>query len=342
MKVFFKDVDYFYWFFALLFLSAFYIFRVFARERKLKKWLGNRDPILRSSISDQNRNIKAGLRVFVLILLILALSRPQGIGEKIELANRGGSILLLVDISNSMLVEDIRPNRLSFIKKELSRLLDLSSGDQFALAFFANSSVLASPFTNDLSAVQSYLNDLSVDYLTNQGTNFERAFQLSADVFGKLKQKDSLVKALVIVSDGEDHSSQARKAIKSLVSQEGLRVFTLSVGTQKGGVIPIRDYKNNIKEYKKDIRGDLVISRLNPESLKSFAKWGKGSYYHLSYGSQAIEQLRKDLDLLKKTEFEKDKWVRKKEYYQWLLLLAFFLAVFELLLSDRRLNLKDD
>ena len=340
--MFFKETDYFYWFFALLFLSAFYVFRVFVRNKKIKKWLGKRNHFLRSSISDQNRNIKAILRVFVLSFLILALSRLQGIGEKMEHSSKGGSILLLVDISNSMLVEDIRPNRLSFVKKELSRLLNLSSGDQFALAFFANSSVLASPFTNDLSAVQSYLNDLSVDYLTNQGTNFERAFQLSADVFKKLKQKNSLVKALVIVSDGEDHSSKARKTIKSLVSQEGLRVFTLSVGTQKGGVIPIRDYKNNIKEYKKDIRGDLVISRLNPESLKNFAKWGKGSYYHLSYGNQAVEKLRKDLDLLKKTEFEKNQWVKKKEYYQWFLLLAFFIALFELLLSDRRLHLKDD
>ena len=141
---------------------------------------------------------------------------------------------------------------------------------------------------------------------------------------------------VVLASDGEDHSGKTKQLVKSLVTEEGLKVFFLSVGTQKGGVIPIRDYKDNIKEYKRDIKGDLVVSRLNPISLRNFAKWGKGSYYHLSYGSQAIEQLRRDLDTLKKSEFEKNKLVKKEEYYQWFLLVAFFLALFELLLSDRK------
>ena len=339
--MFFKNPDYFYWFFILAILTLLYVFRVLSRKKKLQKLLGQQSEFLRSSISDRKRSIKAGLQLLILILLVLALARPQGIGDKIDLPDRGTPILLLVDVSNSMLVEDIRPNRLNFIKKEIARLLELSSGDQMALAFFANTAILASPFTKDLSAVKSYLDDLSADYLSNQGTNFERAFQLSAQAFEKLKQKDSAVKTVVLVSDGEIHSSQARQAIKSLISEEELRVFTLSVGTQKGAVIPIRDYKGNIKEYKKDSRGQLVISRLNSESLKNFAKWGKGSYYHLSYGSQAIEKLRKDLDSLKKIELEESKLIKKKEYYQWFLLLAFLLALFELLLSDRKTILKE-
>ena len=339
--MFFKNLDYFYWFFILLFIAVLYVFRVLYRKKKITNLLGGQSNFLRSSISDKKRYIKTVLQIFVLVFLILTLARPQGIGEKIDLPQRGVPILLLVDVSNSMLVEDIRPNRLSFLKKELARLLEMSSGDQIALVFFANSSVLASPFTNDLSAVKSYLGDLSADYLTNQGTNFERAFQLSAQVFEKLKQKEASIKVVVLASDGEDHSSKTRKIIKSLVSQEGLRIFTLSIGTQEGGVIPIRDYQNNIKEYKKDSAGKLVISRLNPESLKNFAKWGKGSYYHLSYGSQAIEKLRKDLDTLKKSELEENKLVKKKEYYQWFLIMAFLLALLELLLSDRKQVVKD-
>ena len=316
-------------------------FRFISRKKRLKKWLGQQNERLRASISDKKRVIKTVLKLLVLAFLILALSRPQGIGEKVELSNKGSYILLLVDVSNSMLVEDIRPNRLSFLKQELSRLLKMSSGDQIALAFFANSAILASPFTNDLSAVKSYLDDLSADYLSNQGTNFNRAFQLGAKIFEKFEKEKSLMKIIVLASDGEDHSKEIRKTIKSLVSQQGLRVFTLSVGTKKGGVIPIRDYKGNIKEYKKDLAGNLVISRLNPESLKNFAKWGKGSYYHLSYGSQAIENLREDLSELKKTELEKNKLIKKKEYYQWFVLLAFLLALFELLLSNRKFNLKE-
>ncbi|MCY4321136.1 MAG: VWA domain-containing protein [Bdellovibrionaceae bacterium] len=340
--MFFKNTEYFYWFFILLILVLLYIFRVLYRNKKIKKWLGKQDNSLRFSISNRKRSIKIVLKFFVLIFVILALARPQGLGEKIELPNKGISILLLVDISNSMLVEDVLPSRLDFLKKELNRLLDLSSGDQVALAFFANSSVLASPFTNDLTAIKSYLNDLSVDYLSNQGTNFERAFQLSAQVFEGLKQKESALKVILLASDGEDHSAKTYNIIKSLVSEEELRIFTLSVGTQKGGIIPIRDYKNNIKEYKKDSSGKLVISRLQPESLKNFAKWGKGSYYHLSYGSQSIEKLKKDLDTLKKSEFEKNEFIQKKEYYQWFLLVAFFLALFELLLNDRKLSIREN
>ena len=340
--MFFKNPDYFYLFFILVILVVLYIFRFTSRTKKLKKWFGQQSESLRFSISDRKRNIKVVLKILVLFFLILALSRPQGIGEKIELSNKGSYILLLVDVSNSMLVEDVRPNRLSFLKQELSRLLQQSSGDYMALAFFANSSILASPFTNDLSAVKSYLDDLSADYLSNQGTNFKRAFQLAAKTFGRFKKEKALVKIIVLASDGENHSKEIRTTIKSLVSQEGLRVFTLSVGTQKGGVIPIRDYKGNIKEYKKDSSGNLVISRLNPESLKKFAEWGKGSYYHLSYGSQTIEKLRRDLSALKKSELEKNKLVKKKEYYQWFILMAFLLALVELLLSSRKFNLKEN
>ena len=189
----FKNPDNFYLFFVLLAVGLVYIFRSWLRKKKLKKWLSSNKSSFQLSISPAKRNIKIFLQTLVMFFLILALSRPQGVGEKIDLPGRGGYILLLVDISNSMLVEDIHPNRLDFVKKELSRFLDLSSGDQFALVFFANSSVLASPFTNDLSAVKSYLDDLSVDYLTNQGTNFERAFQLSAEAFKKSGAKKNLL-----------------------------------------------------------------------------------------------------------------------------------------------------
>ena len=274
------------------------------------------------------------LSFLVLFFMILSLARLQGEGEKIELPNRGGLILLMLDISHSMLVEDVKPNRLEFMKRELSRLIDLSSGDRIALAFFANSAVLACPFTTDLSAVKSYLNDLSTDYLSHQGTDFERAFDLVAQVFEQ--KKAPAVKVVVIASDGEDHSKKTKDRIKTLLKEKGLRIFTLSFGTEKGAVIPLRDYKNQIKEYKKDIKGNLVTSRLNPVFLRQFARWGKGSYYHVNYGNSAIEKLRKDLDLLKKTDFDKESSTKTKEYYQWFLLLAFFIAFIELILTDRK------
>lgn len=327
-------------------LIVIYIIRIQIRKKNIREWLGSQSEFLRSSISEKKRAIKIALSIFVLVLLFIAMARPQGTGEKIEMKNKGIHILLLVDASNSMLAEDIKPNRITFMKKEISRLIDLSSGDQIALGIFAHSAILATPFTNDLSAVKSYLNDLSTEHLSNQGTNFERAFYLANKVFEKIKEnKNELaVRTIVIASDGEDHSTETKKVIKDLIAKKGIRIFTLSFGTTKGGVIPIKDYKGKVKEYKKDMRGDLIITRLKKNSLKNFAKWGKGAYYHVTYGGKAIEKLRQDLDHLEKTLFEKATRTKKKENYQWFLLLATLLALLELILSDRsykKLNLKN-
>ena len=333
----FNYPDYLQWLAILPVLVFVYIVRVHFRKKTAKKWLGSQGNFLRASISEKKRYAQMTLRICILALLFIALSRPQSAGEKIETRNKGVYILLLVDVSNSMLAEDIKPSRLTFMKKEISRLIDRSSGDQIALAVFARSALLASPFTKDLSAVKSYLNDLSTDYLTNQGTNFEKAFQLSARVFKTIKENktDLAVKAIVIASDGEDHSKETKKAIKSLVAQKDIRVFALSFGTKEGGVIPIRDYKNQVKEYKKDINGNLVITRLKADSLKNFAKWGRGSYYHVTYSGQAIKRLRQDLNHLEKTLIEKTAFTKKKENYQWFLALAFLLGLIELILNDR-------
>lgn len=333
----FVQGEYLQWLFVLPFLILIYTLQVYFRKKAFQKYLGSQSNFLRSKISDVKRNVKIILSICVLILLIIALARPQSSGEKIEVQNRGLYVFLLIDVSKSMLAEDIKPNRLSFMKKEMSRFLDMSSGDHVALGVFAHSAFLLSPFTNDLSAVKSYLNDLSPDYLTSQGTNFERVFHLSSQVFKKIKEnkQERSARAIVIASDGEDHSKESEKAIKKLLLQKDIRVFTVSFGTQEGGVIPVKDYKDQITGYKKDIEGNLVITKLKSESLKNFAKWGKGSYHHAVYGGSAIEQLRQNLDRLEKDLFEKTIHTKKKEEYQWFLILAFFIALIEWVLSDR-------
>lgn len=329
--------DYLYWLIVLAVLVFIYIFRIYIRKKKTKQWLGSRRDFLRTSISEKKRYLKIALGICVLTLLIIALSRPQSAGEKIEIQNKGIYLLLLIDVSKSMLAEDVHPNRLDFMKKKVSELIDLSSGDQIALGMFANSLILLTPFTIDLSAVKSYLNDLSTDHLTNQGTDLGRALQSSTKAFASIKENkfEKSVKAIVVASDGEDHSKTAEAAAKRLFNDNKIRIFTLSVGTRKGGVIPIKDYRNQIKEYKKDINGNLVITRLKKDSLKKIAKWGKGSYYHVTYGGQAINRLRQDLDRLEKSLFEKTEYTQKKEIYQWFLILAFLVALMELILTDR-------
>ena len=325
------------WFFLFPFLLFIYIVRIRIREKRVKKWLGSQSEFLRSPINRRKRHLKILLSWTVLAFIITALARPQTKGKILKTQNKGLYMLLLADASNSMLAEDIKPNRLTLMKQELSRLINLSSGDQMALGLFANSAILAAPFTKDFSAVKSYLQDISTDYLTNQGTNFERAFFLSVKTFKKIKEdkKAKAVKVLVIASDGESPSFKNEKAIKKLISEQSLHVFTLSFGTKEGGVIPLKDYQGQVKSYKKDKAGQLIITRLKEDSLKKFAKWGKGSYYHVDYGSKSIEQLRQDLDQLKKTAFESQEYTERGEAYQWFLIMAFLTALTELFLSNR-------
>lgn len=333
----FKNPDYFYYFLILIGLILLALFQFRRRSALIKKYLGVKDNFLSSSISSSKRIFKLLLSFLVLALLILSLARLQGEGEKREIPQRGSTLLIMLDVSHSMLTEDVHPNRLEFIKQELSRLIEMSTGDQIALGFFAKSAYLISPFTPDLSAVQSYLKDISTDYLSRQGTDFSKLFDLTAELFER--QKDLEFKAVLIASDGEDHSPKTKQKAQALLKDQNIRVFTLSVGTKSGKVIPIRDYKNQVREYKKDSRGELVVSRLNPEFLKKLSQWGKGAYYHLDYGGRSIEKLRSDLNLLKKQSFDKYTETGKKEYYQWFLLLAVLLAIGEIFLNDRKKNI---
>lgn len=333
----FKNLLYFNYLVLIPILLSLYILRSLWRNKTTRKHLGLMTQFLTSTISSKKRHVKLVLKLVVLTLLIYSIARPQVAGKILKINNQGVYLFLLVDVSSSMLAKDVKPSRLDFMKQEISRLIDLSSGDKIGLGIFANSAILASPFTKDFFAVKSYLQDISTNYLTNQGTNFEKAFLLSYNTFKKIKEdeKNRAVKVLILASDGESHSLKTQEIIKKLTLEQDVRVFTLSFGTKQGGPIPILDYNNQIQAYKKDAQGNLVVTRLKDKSLKQLAKLGKGSYYHVSYGNRAIEQVRKDLDHLKKSFFETVNYTQKKELYQWFLLLALCLAFLELILSER-------
>ena len=329
--------EWFFWLLLLPFGALIYIFRHRQRIQNLKQWLGRQRFFLTSSLSPWLRHIKIGLSFIVLALFILALARPQKEGAKVSRESAGIQIVLAVDVSRSMMAEDILPSRLEFLKKELSHLLDISAGDQVALMAFSGSALLISPFTGDLSLIKVYLEDLSPDYLSTQGTDFKRVLKVAQRVFENVEKqtKKKIVRVLLIASDGEDHAQKWKYALKSL-TDKGIRIFSLSVGTQEGGVIPLKNTKGEILEYKKDSSGKVVVSQVQPKTLKQLANEGRGAYYHLSYSGQVMKQLRADMDQLKKTVFETGITRKKRELFQWFLAVGLILALVELLLSEWR------
>ncbi len=334
--MFFYHPEYLSWLFILVFLVLFYLVQVQVRNKRVQKWLGKQQFFLRGLISEKKRHLKMALKSLALLFFVIAFSRPQIHGEKMNLKRSGVHIALMVDVSQSMLAEDVKPNRLAFMKQEIGRFLDLSQGDQVALIAFAHSAVLVSPFTQDLSAIKLYLQDLTPDYFTNQGTHFGRAFHFAEKAFQSIQDKknQTSVKVIVIASDGEDHSGASKDKIKKLL-EKNIRIFALSFGTKKGGVIPIKNKKGEVLEYKKNPQGKTVVSKLNDRDLKNFAKLGKGAYYHSAYGGESIKQLKASINQLEKTIFETSSFVKNKEIYFWFLILGLILATFDLLLSDR-------
>ena len=329
--------DYLLWLFLVLFSIVIYIIRHYHREKKLKQWFGLQKKFLIQKISYKSRHLKQLLVCLALSLFILALARPQTVGDKRELQSLGIQIILAVDVSRSMLTEDVKPSRLGFLKKEMSLLLDSLSGHQISLMAFSSSAVRITPFTNDISLVKRYLRDLSPDYLSSQGTDFKSIFSLAEKTFQgvKVRRNQKSLRAILIASDGEDHGTATNEAFKKMI-QEGVRIFTLAFGTKEGGAIPVKNDQGEVLEYKKDSAGRVVVSQLQTQTLKQLSQKGNGAYYHVTYSSNALKKMQKDLNQLEKTFFQSGSFYKKREWFQWFLFFGLVLALVELAISDRK------
>ena len=237
--------------------------------------------------------------------------------QKVEEKNQGLEIILAVDVSQSMLVQDVLPNRLSLLKVELARFLSKSHRkDRVGLIVFAGSSFLMAPLTLDIDLIQSYLSSLSTDVITSQGTHFKSVFDQALTSF-KEGGIPKAVKILIVASDGEDHEPGALQSVR-LLRDEGIRVFTLGFGTMEGGKIPLED------SFLKDKTGREVVSQFKEKTLKEFAKIGEGAFYHIFAKSRFIEKLHEDLNVLDQYIFESVQRAGQIDIFQYFLLLACF------------------
>lgn len=294
---------------------------------------------LTRSVSTRKRRWKLVLQVVALACFVLALARPQSGEGKQKAKSEGLELMLVVDVSNSMLSEDVRPSRLELAKKELSRLIDTLGGDKVGLVAFAGSAILLSPLTNDKAALKMYLDSLSPDTVTTQGTDFRKAL---SEAFTALQrggnesdEVQKVTKVIVVASDGEENEKGGLDTAKK-VAGDGVRIFTLGFGTDQGGQIPVRDRNNSVVGYKKDKSGQTIISRLTGEALKALAEAGQGSYAAVTFGGDAIRQLKSQIDQLQRAQFDTMEFSHYDEHYQVLVFLGLVLALIELFLSDKR------
>lgn len=322
---------------VLYFLGKYFMRR---SAKNLSRHLNQRlQPFLTATLSIKKRSWKGRLELIVVCLMIVAYARPQTGEGRLQVKNEGIEILFLVDTSNSMLAEDVKPSRMELMKSELNRFIDLSGGDRMGLVAFAGSAVLLSPMTTDQDAIKMYVDSLNTNVVSSQGTDLSRALQEAREAFsrgGLGQQEDSQVtRAIVILSDGEDQEPGASAVAESLL-KDGIHIFSLGFGSEEGGAIPVRDDQGVLRGYKRGKDGQVIMSKTKGTVLKELAQNGKGSFYHATFHGDAVSSLRLDIEQLKKSQFETGEVRSYNEYFQILLLIAFIFALFEMWLGERK------
>lgn len=265
-----------------------------------------------------------------LVFITISLMDPLFGEEEVKIKREGIDVIYALDLSNSMDVQDIAPNRLDKAKKIISESLNQLGGDRVALIVFAANAYVISPFTNDYNAVLSYVNSAETNLLSEQGTNFSDVLFKASELFQRTPNTEKL---LVILSDGEDNEASISKSIK-IAKENKIHIVTMGFGTANGGPIPIQ--VGGFEEYKLNRNGEIVISKLNESSLKSLAQ-NSGKYIHVNHTNEALNQLHEYLNKLEKniqeTAFTKD----KKHVFQWFLIFGIILIFIDTLTTEHKL-----
>ena len=266
-----------------------------------------------------------------ILFLIFGLVNPK-IGTELETVKREGvDIVFVVDVSKSMLAEDIAPNRLEKSKRLVSAIVNQLVSDRVGIIAYAAQAVPQLPITTDYGAAKMFLQSLNTDMLSSQGTAVDSALDLSITYFNDQDQTNRVV---FLIYDGEDHSDEAEKAAIR-ASEFGVRVFTLGVGTESGAPIPIK--KNGIVEtYKKDLEGNVVITKKNANILKTISEVSNGAYYDGNDTDLVLDFVEQTLKEMDKKEFEAKKFVSYKDQFQIFLLIAFTLLLLEVFIFETK------
>ena len=288
-------------------------------------------------LSESRRIVKLLILAGFWTFLLLALARPQAANRKEKVRVQGIELVIVLDVSQSMLAEDLKPSRLILAKKELVRFIDLMGGNKMGLIPFAGSAFLMSPLTPDLSALKMFVESLGVESVSTQGTNFSKALEVAEEAFNRggvgSDEVSRISRAIILVSDGEDHEPGALKRVQEL-RKSGIRTFTLAAGTEKGGPIPMRDGRGRLLGYKKDSKGDVITTVVNGKMLAELAQAGGGSFRYLRFGGTAVQDLVGELNQLQKSDFEESEIVDYAELYFFFLLVAIILLMVWLLIND--------
>jgi len=303
-------------------------------RKKAIKLLGDAPLIERLSPETDKRKHKRKfiLLLIAFILLIIAFANPQ-IGSKIDKAERKGiDLMIALDISNSMLAEDIKPNRLSRAKQALSKLIEKLENDRIGIVIFAGGAYTQLPITNDYAAAKMFVDAIETDMINEQGTAIGKAIKTASEAFN-LKDKEKN-KAIIVISDGENHEDDAVEQAK-IANEEGIMVNTIGMGLPDGTPIPI--YSNGgVVGFKKDREGNTVVTKINTEMLQQIAEAGGGEFVGANNTNSGIQQIFENLKKLEQKKYDTKVYSDYEDRFQYFTGIAVLLMIIDLLIKPRR------
>jgi Ca-activated chloride channel family protein len=315
------------------FLAALLALAIARRQRALETLAGKGllDRMI-TRVGTERRVLKAVLACLAAVFLILALARPQWGMSLDPVVRRGVDVVLAVDVSSSMLVEDIRPSRLDKARGDAGRLLETLDGDRVAVVAFSGSAATLCPLTLDYGAARLFIDALSTDLLSEPGTSFPTAMEEIGSVFGDRERR---FRAAVIFSDGEDHQGGVAEAAAA-AAEAGIIIHTVGMGTAAGGPIPLRESGGPVRGYKEDREGRVVTSRLEDESLAEIARRTGGSYVASTAGGGELGRIAEALGSMEDREMQQRLLTRYEERFQIPLVLALLCLVADAMIPERR------
>ena len=327
------ESKYLYLLFLLPILAAVFLYIEFWKRKKQKEF---GDLELVKKLSPEKSNFKPALKFGVVLLgiamLILGLVNPK-VGTKVEKVKREGiDIVFAIDVSKSMLCEDIAPNRLEKSKQVVSQIINNLGSDRIGIIAYAGSAFPVLPITTDYNVAKMFLQSMTPDMVSSQGSNLDEAIKLSGEYF---EGSPNTSKLMIMITDGEDHSEGAESAAAE-ANKIGMKIITIGVGTTAGGPIPNK--KNGVIEsfHRDKSTGEVVVTKLRPEALEAIAKAAKGGYVNGNNTKEGVSFIKKSLNNIQKIEFDSTEVANFQAQFQWFLGIGFFLLLLDVFLLERK------
>lgn len=312
------------------------------KRREALRRFGLRDTVARLApgVSARRRRWKAAVATCATALLALALAGPRFGSQLREVTREGVDLVIALDVSASMLAEDVAPNRLERAKNEIRKLLNELRGDRVGLVIFAGDAFLQCPLTTDYSAVRVFLDIAGPDAIAVPGTDFGTALDMATQAFDvpAASPDDARSRALLFVSDGENHVADI-EALANLARSENIVMFAAGVGETDGSPIPV--YRNGRRTgFRENAEGDIVRTRLEENGLRQLS--AGGGYFRIARTSSSLSKITEALERLERSEFAQEEFEEYDEKFQWPLALALLLLLIERSIPDRRASRSPD